>query len=148
MIRFDISNSSSVEFGGALRTQRIQRCLHLVEGRPCELSQLDVTDAVGNAERRFYAFDRNLVANDVDAHQVGGHGLPTSDGSLWKKQMRQSIIKEALHLGDAAEVLLQLGELAQVLHGTMSCAKGRPMQDWKQRLVLGVTGCGLPNRLI
>lgn len=28
------------------------------------------------------------------------------------------------------------------------CAKGRPMQDWKQRLVLGVTGCGLPNRLI
>ena len=36
-------------FGGALRTQRIQRCLHLVEGRPCELSQLDVTDAVGNA---------------------------------------------------------------------------------------------------
>ena len=39
------------EFGGALRTQRIQRCLHLVEGRPCELSQLDVTDAVGNAER-------------------------------------------------------------------------------------------------
>ena len=59
------------EFGGALRTQRIQRCLHLVEGRPCELSQLDVTDAVGNAERRFYAFDRNLVANDVDAHQVG-----------------------------------------------------------------------------
>ena len=59
------------KFGNALRTQRIQRCLHLIEGRPGELSQLDVTDAVGNAERRFDTLDRNLVAHDVDAHQVG-----------------------------------------------------------------------------
>ena len=58
------------QFGDAFRPQRSQRLLHLRGGGAGELPQFDVTDAVGDAECRFDALDRNLVAYDIDADQL------------------------------------------------------------------------------
>ena len=52
-----------------LRPQRVQRRTELPGGRPCELPQLDIADAVHDAEGRLDAPDRNDAAFDLHLHQ-------------------------------------------------------------------------------
>ena len=83
-----------------LGAQRGQRPAELVVSRPGELPQLDITHAVGDAEGRFDAPDRDHAALNVDRHQ-SGDALPPD------AQVHRRTARSAQHLHDVV-----LGNLA------------------------------------